>query len=182
MERSYYARELVTFVKKDLGKSISQRYMLIGYFNKDKSKFRDVKTGNIFRVVFLNNSVRNCWDRAIEVGGQDFIQIGMRAKYEETGVRRRFINFSDKCVYSKIKSEPFVEYVSASDFPNLYDYVIKKQDSSMRVVSTTNILRAEAEADKYAESMFTAHSIGFNENDRAVQKDSLKLTESELDF
>ena len=182
MERSYYARELVTFVKVGIGKSFSKRYMLIGYFNKDKSKFKDIKTGNVFGVSFLNNSERNCWDRAIEVGGQDFIQIGMRAKYDDVGVKRRFINFSEKCVYSKITSEPFVEYFRASKFPNLYDYVIKKQDISLGIVSTTNILGAELEADNYAESMFSAHNIGYNDDDKAKKKDSLKLTESELDF
>ena len=197
MERNYYARELVMFAKYKREMSENGVYMLIGYLNNDKTKFRDISTGGVYNINEVEiakdgtntlgstqESVNNLHQtKAIDVNGDDFVQIGMRIIPHEGGIKFRHMWVSDECVFSKLNAEPFMEIRGKVGYPYLYHFISKWQNSSLGVVSRADITGATKEANSYVSKWLQ----GWQESDNSVVKQIQKqgypsLSDEEREF
>jgi len=175
MERNYYAKELVVFAKQDREKSESGKYLLIGYFNSDKTKFKNLESGRVFSVSD---------GRVIEVEGQTFLNTDIKIEKHDGVNENRYLKFSTECVFSKVTREPFMEVVGKVGYPYLYHFVEKHNATPNTVVSAVDILRATKEADFFAEQWLT----GWNDKENRPRFEQVSrigypsLTEEEREF
>lgn len=174
MERSYYADNLVAFAKQDKEKSTSGKYLLIGYFNTDKSKFRDVATGEIYPV---ENGAE------IQIGVEKFIQTEIEIKNHVGVNNNRYLSFSSDCVFTKIIREPFAEAGAGIGYPYLYHFVEKHNATKKGVITNISAFRATKEAEHFAEKWLASwEERTSGTNDYTAKNHCPGVTEEEREF
>lgn len=194
-QRAYYARELVTFAKYVADQSRSGNYLLIGYLNNNKTKFRDIASGRVYSLKEIvthpgkpgypesASNKHQYKTPAIEIDGQAFVQVEMGVETHDRGLKGRVINFSNPCIFTKVYVDPFKEINGKVAWPNIYDFVEKSQDPALFVVTTTGISRAIREANNYANCwLYSSDEKGNGEREPFLIDHYPSLTERERDF
>ena len=185
--RNYIAKELVTFAKYRDDLSNSKEYLIIGYYNNEKNKIKDIKTGNVYPLnsVVVNPTNSRC-SEAIVVNGQIFVKTEMTPVYvnwESITRAYRYVKFSENCIFTK-KAEPFREpRYNYSRCSNLIKFANSKRTTERGVVSTEEILSAVEEATEYARRVLVNCRVVVSDPEVVVETGSgSSLTEEERDF
>ena len=162
MKRSYYAKELTTFGKLEREKSHCGTYMLIGFYNNTKTKFKDIASGNIYDVkdvkvrngepsYFIKNNTE-IETRAIEIDGEFFVPTEFKIMPCSCPSKTRYMEFSGFSMFSRINPEPFAEVKGKSGYPYLYYFAEKTLHTPHGVVTGEEVRRATEEVNHYADS------------------------------
>ena len=194
-QRAYYARELVIFAKYVANQSSSNNYLMIGYLNNDKTKFKDISTGRVYSLKEIEThpgkpgyfgAQPNKYQYktpAIEVEGQAFVQVEMKIETQDRGLKGRSLWFSNPCIFTKLYPDPFKEINGKVAWPNIYAFVENYQSSSLNVVTTTGIVRATKEANNYASCwLYSSDEKSSGECEPFLIDHYPSLTERERDF
>lgn len=161
MERSYYAKELTTFGKLEREKSQCGTYMLIGFYNNTKTKFKDIASGNVYEVrevkvkkgepsYFIKNPAE-IETRAIEIEGELFVPTEFKIMPCSCPSKTRYMEFAGPSMFSSINPEPFAEIKGKAGYPYLYYFAEKTLHTPHGVVTGEEICRAAAEVNHYAD-------------------------------
>lgn len=187
MNRNYIANELVTFAKYRDELSNSEEYLIVGYYNKDRNKIRDVKSGEIYSLTSIVAQPTNPYcSEAIVVNGQVFVKVKMTAIYANwPSITRgyRYLRFSHKCIFAK-EDEPFKEFrYNNSKYSNLIKFANAQRTTETGVVTSEELLCAIEESNQYAKCRLTNGNVVLNDPEIIVRAgDGASLTEEERDF
>lgn len=181
MERKYYAKDLVTFVKYKEDWSNSYQYMFVGFLNNEGTRFKDVLTGNIYNV---NKYTRRSGGRdglAMEIDGQDFIWSTIKIDRNLKHTRFKVLKFSDDCIFERYGrcDLPFLDEQDGNEqYHNLYNLVEKLSYRPQNLVTTSEIYYAVKDANEYAEMLVRTGHV----KRPSPAYDVVDLTKEERDF
>lgn len=187
MNRNYIANELVTFAKYRDELSNCGEYLIVGFYNKDKKKIKDLKTGEVYPLTsIVIHPMNPYWSEAVVVNGQTFVKTKMTpiyANWESITRGYRYIRFSETCIFTK-KVEPFREpRYNQSKYQNLIKFANAQRTTERGIVSIEEILGAIEEANSYARNYLVNGQVVLNDPEVIVEvKDGSSLTEEERDF
>ena len=197
VEKKYIANELVCFAKYVAGKSRCGRYLMIGYYNKDKSKFKHISSGNVYDVKGARIELSRPGfpgseeiqpkgeykTPVIEDMGQAFVQVEPEVNGVSSQYKSRYMTFSKPCIFSKLYPEAFREYNGRVGFKNLYDFIEKQQCSEPLTISGIELFQAEREANMYSACwLYNADEREDSSFEPLSQERRVSPTEAERDF
>ena len=194
VENKYSANELVCFAKYVADKSKIGKYLMIGFLNKDGTRFKHIASGNVYNVKGAcieparpgypgASGFKGKYETPCIVDmGQAYVQVEPTIYGVNTEYKSRFMLFSAPCVFSKVCPEPLREYNGRVGYPYLYSFVEKWASKEPLKVSGVDLFQAEKEAGFYAVSWLHGIHEEDNSTEPFINDDEAQPTYDERDF